>query len=623
MSITSNFPAIKPSLLLDFANTKQQEPRITFTRASTATYYGTQTAKAEENLLAYSQEFDQGGTWGLVNATVTANTEAAPDGTTTAETLADNATDGVHLCSQNISLQVNTPFTFSCFLKEGTNMYAYLSIRDAATSQRYFAADFNLDIGTVRTTNAGTSGTLTSSSITSVGNGWYRCVITGEVAAVGSMRAVIGVSDGTTAFNTLGAISYIGTGTTIFAWGAQLEQRSAVSAYTPTTTASITNYIPQLLTAASGVARFDNNPTTFESLGLEIEENRTNLMTYSEQFDNAAWTKTSSTITANTVVSPDGALTSDKLIVDSGVAFGSGFTRQNVSKAASAITYTSTVYAKAGEFNRVRCLCRDSASSANSASVTISLVDGSVVVAATAAGTFTSASSSTTSVGNGWYRISLTFTSGTETTIWGGSYTPYDSVATQGNGYSGIYIWGAQLEAGAFATSYIPTVASQVTRAADTANMTGTNFSSWFNQGEGTMYAEGKSVDSISGTTARRFAEVNDGSTSNLMSIEFRTTTQSRFTVTVSDTGQASVTSGGTINQFSKIAGAYAVNNFAFCANGTLGTPDTSGAVPVVTQLSIGNRSSNINTATINGTIKKIAYYPLAATSAQLQGLTS
>jgi len=191
----------------------------------------------------------------------------------------------------------------------------------------------------------------------------------------------------------------------------------------------------------------------------------TNLLTYSEQFDNAAWTKSSATITANTIVAPDGATTVDKLIVDNGVALGSGFTRQNVSKAASAITYTSTVYAKAGEFNRVRCLCRDAVTSANSASVTISLVDGSVVVAAAATGTFTSASSSATSVGNGWYRIALTFTSGTETTIWGGGYIPSDSVATQGNGTSGIFIWGAQLNVGATPAAYLQTVATAVTTA--------------------------------------------------------------------------------------------------------------------------------------------------------------
>jgi hypothetical protein len=61
-----------------------------------------------------------------------------------------------------------------------------------------------------------------------------------------------------------------------------------------------------------------------------------------------------------------------------------------------------------------------------------------------------------------------------------------------------IYAWGAQVEAGAFATSYIPTVASQVTRSADSAVMTGTNFSSWYNASEGTFYCEAATVDIVS-----------------------------------------------------------------------------------------------------------------------------
>lgn len=171
----------------------------------------------------------------------------------------------------------------------------------------------------------------------------------------------------------------------------------------------------------------------------------------------------------------------------------------------------------------------------------------------------------------------------------------------------------------AFASSYIKTEASQVTRAADAASMTGTNFSIWYNQAEGTLYAEGKSVNAITGTTARRYAEINDGTGNNIISVEFRNTTQSRFNVTNS----ALITSGGTIDQFSKIAGAYAVDNFAFCANGTLGTSDTSGTVPVVTQLSIGNRADLSNAATINGTLKKIAYYPIRVSNTNLQALTS
>ena len=613
MSITSNFPAIKPTLLLDFANTKQLDPRITFTRASTATYYGTQTAKAEENLLLQSQDFATTWTTTSLNATITANTTAAPDGTTTADTLTDDATNGIHRVSQTVTTSNTLQMVYSVFAKYST--MRWISISAATGTGTWAGAKFDVQNGVLGSTSQqGTGFTANSSSITSVGNGWYRCVLVYTAGASGSTSMLVsGATDGTT-FTTSqrGSEVYIGSGSAVFLWGAQLEQRSAVTAYTVTTTQSITNYIPQLLTAASGVARFDNNPTTFESLGLLIEEGRTNLVTYSEQFDNAAWTKGAATITANTIVAPDGTLIGDKMVEDTA---NNTHLVQQAPSYTSGTAYTYSVFAKAAE--RTFLQLRVSASSQFSASFNLSTGVASQLASGTTA--------AITSVGNGWYRCSITFTA-TATAVGASRIGLLSNETTQnytGDGYSGIYIWGAQLEAGAFATSYIPTVASQVTRAADAASMTGTNFSSWYNVAEGTLYAEGKSVDSISGTTARRYAEVNDGSTSNIMSIEFRTTTQSRFTVTVSDTSQATVTSGGTINQFSKIAGSYAVNNFAFCANGALGTSDTSGTVPIVTQLNIGSRSDNSAASTINGTIKKIAYYPLAATPAQLQGLTS
>ena len=84
MTIQQNYPSTKPALLLDFANTKKLDPRITFTRASTATYYdGKTNAKAEENLLVRSQEFDN-AIWAKTTTTVTTNSFVAPDTTASA-----------------------------------------------------------------------------------------------------------------------------------------------------------------------------------------------------------------------------------------------------------------------------------------------------------------------------------------------------------------------------------------------------------------------------------------------------------------------------------------------------------------------------------------------------------
>jgi hypothetical protein len=192
----------------------------------------------------------------------------------------------------------------------------------------------------------------------------------------------------------------------------------------------------------------------------------TNLLTYSEQFDNAAWVKTSTTIQANAITAPDGTNTGDKASVDNAVLFSNSSVRSaNVSKSAVATTYTATIYAKAGERNRILFQVRDAATSANNAVVAFSLIDGAIVLAASSAGTFTAASaSSATAVGGGWYRCNLTFTSGTETALMF-IVAVRDSTATTGDGTSGIFIWGAQLNTGATPAAYLQTVATAVTTA--------------------------------------------------------------------------------------------------------------------------------------------------------------
>ena len=628
MSITSNFPAIKPTLLLDFANTKQLDPRITFTRASTASYYGTQTAKAEENLVVQSQDFIT--TWANSNSTTTANTTVAPDGTTTADTLTDNAVNNAHNTNQSPVLIAGTVYTWSLFLKASTNNFAIVTLTNPTTVQNGISAVVDLSTGAITQTATGTNATFTSSSITSVGNGWYRVSITGSSVA-GFNRAEVGLaplSVGNT-FSSSQRIAYIGTGTSIFLWGAQLEQRSSMTAYTPTTTQTITNYIPQLLTAASGVPRFDHNPTTFESLGLLIEEQRTNLVTYSEQFDNAAWTKTRCSITPNTIVAPDGALTGDKLVEDN--TAGNHSVRNATSVTiTSGTTLTATVYAKLAEGTFVAVGIGDGGTT-NISRTTFNLSDGSMTGSVTAAANVSAPIPVMTSVGNGWYRCAVTATVTGVTTAQQWLHKGQNStgnVSYTGDGYSGIYIWGAQLEAGAFATSYIPTVASQVTRAADAASMTGTNFSSWYNQSEGTIYAEGFLNNSaVTGAQIRRFVEINDASSSNKITFGRAADVNAALRVIYTVSGvNLNGTNGQPVpNVFpsAKVAVAYKAADYAFSPNGAPVTTSTAANVPVVNRLDIGSDVSNAATGSANGTIKKIAYYPLRVTNAQLQALTS
>ena len=429
MSIAQNFPNLKPSLLLDFSNTEALDPRITFARASTATYYGTQTAKAEENLLLYSQEFDNASGWSTSNASVVADVETAPDGTLTADKLVENTNTSSHTVNASgVSLTSGLAYTFSVFAKKGerTIIRPLLPATSFSGVIESRGAWFDLDAGVLLSQGEA----VISASISALPNGWYRVSITGTCVSSGSGGFILGLSTGDE------VSSYTGDGTSgLFLWGAQLEQRDAVTAYTPTTDQPITNYIPVLETAASGVARFDHNPTTFESLGLLIEESRSNLILQSEDFS-TTWAATRSTVATNQVVAPSGALTAD--ILQDSTDNDTHFVSQSVTTTAVAITFS--VYAKAAGRNFVTLTINDSGNVARTTFYNLST--GAVGT------TGTGITASVVSVGNGWYRCIATVgtaLAGSNPCVIG-TASADNTASYAGNGFSGVAIWGAQVE---------------------------------------------------------------------------------------------------------------------------------------------------------------------------------
>ena len=189
-----------------------------------------------------------------------------------------------------------------------------------------------------------------------------------------------------------------------------------------------------------------------------------------------------------------------------------------------------------------------------------------------------------------------------------------DSLGTAlaGDGVSGFYIWGAQLEAGSFATSYIPTISGTVSRAADQASITGTNFSSWYNQSEGSLYCEG---DTKTASTVAAYAALNDTSYNMYYRLgrNYANLANGSTTVTL-DVG---ATSGKKL-AMSAIAGA-----FKFTADGSIAVSSSLvTTMPAPTQMVIGNLMQSNTGSNINGHIKKLSYYPKALSSIELQGLT-
>jgi hypothetical protein len=345
--------------------------------------------------------------------------------------------------------------------------------------------------------------------------------------------------------------------------------------------------------------------------GLLVEESRTNLLPYSEDFADVSWIKVNATITSNAIIAPDGTLTGDKLVEDTANTFH-GVTKSILKPS---VNPTITIYAKAAGRDWLYLAPFPSTPNdfTNDARAFFDVANGVV-------GTVTRGTASITHVGNGWYRCSLTMSQMTSSLSTGLTFQAITAIANgtqsyQGNGTSGVYIWGAQLEAGAFATSYIPTEAVAVTRNADVATMTGTNFSDWYNASEGTFVFQGSVMALVFGA---RLLGVSDGTNTNRM--EFLNNTAEGKLRFFSSGGVASDTLNAmTPNVLFGGVGAYKLNNYAFALNGGAIVSDTLATVPTVNQLRIGYATS---AGSLNGHMNKIMYFPQRLTNAEVQSFS-
>jgi len=206
------------------------------------------------------------------------------------------------------------------------------------------------------------------------------------------------------------------------------------------------------------------NPKSYDS--------RENLLLFSEQANDANWGKGELTVSADVVASPLGTGTADKL-VESTTVGAYHYRNQGVAKPAVATTYTYSVYVK----NAGRgALGLRIDSSGNGAVVTYNLTTGAQILVPGTYGTFTNASSTITNVGDGWWRISLTVTSDTATLIYVQEYLyslAASSIVYTGDGTSGVYVWGAQLEQGSVVSSYAITTATNITRSTTWLDISG------------------------------------------------------------------------------------------------------------------------------------------------------
>jgi hypothetical protein len=374
--------------------------------------------------------------------------------------------------------------------------------------------------------------------------------------------------------------------------------------FTRASTATRVNASGLIETVASGVPRLDYLGSTCPKLLLEPQ--RTNKWFYSEQFDNAEWLMTDITVTANAIASPDGTSTADK-ITDTAV------NNEHRFRATTALFTVTTanfsIFAKAAEYSKFAI-----ANLSTSQYVKFDLSAGNVISTGT---DFSNAKIE--NFGNGWYRLSATTTGAGNTYGYGLLNDAGDFVFT-GTGTKGVYIWGAQAEEAAYATSYIPTLGTSVTRVADAAYKTG--ISSLIGQTEGTMFIDtqvGDETDEVYGwLQASLSGNPNDSIQIN------RATTAVQCQVYTGSSATGLITGGSiTTGQRIKIAVGYKQNDVVLYLNGTQIGVDTSTNIPTCAVFQLGAYPPLLSDYTNNGGIKQALLFKTRLTNAQLAELTT
>ena len=398
---------------------------------------------------------------------------------------------------------------------------------------------------------------------------------------------------------------------------AQLETGDIATDYIPTTAAAVTvgpiANLPRLDYTGGGCPK------------LLMEPTRTNLVTFSEQFNNAAWVKNSSTVTANSATSPDGYINADNFI-DTAVV-DSHTVNASISIATSSIISISCYLKQnTSRYGGLRLFVPTNGVGVGRFSIVIDLQTGIITSTLTSGETILNLSYSVVYAGNGWYRAIISGTSPVGTAV----LSPWIATnATPINGgfafenYLGtgrsIYLYGAQLEAGSYATSYIPTWNASVTRNADISVKTG--ITSLIGQTEGTLF-----IDFNATQTASLNSEfsISDGTTGNAIRLRQNTSNFLQAVVSLSGTPVVSISTTSEITKGSryKMAISYQLNNFAFYVNGSQIGLDALGGVPACSQ--IQNTSGAGSTSSdFNGALNQILLFKTRLLNADLATLTT
>jgi hypothetical protein len=426
-------------------------------------------------------------------------------------------------------------------------------------------------------------------------------------------------NDGTPAFLAYSAKTYLG-GIAPYHWLDFINNRALYAGADVGTVAGGTGYT--FTRASDGYyTNSDGTLTNFASgaprrgdRGVLIEGARTNLCLRSEEFDNGAWTKTDITVTANNTSAPDGATTAD--LLTEGSAGTASLAKSSAITVVSGSTYTTTVFIKRSAVVQwVRFIAADTGGIGNGVQGWFDIQNGVLGTFSTRGTGWTAVSRAITAFANGWYRLTLVYTTGAVTQNILLNSTSADNNATRVAG-SAYWLWGFQDELGAFPSSPIITVAAAATRAADVLTYTaGVSYplSMWVETGD------------VSGPTTGYQFQIYDGA--NQEALIYKTGAQFWGYVVSGGAAQADQQIGTPANFTNTNRAAWRVqtNDMRGALNGTLGFADTSGVLPVsAATIAVGsNRGIGPEAYFAFGYIRRLAVVSSAVSDAQLQSMTS
>ncbi|MFA6109945.1 MAG: LamG domain-containing protein [Candidatus Latescibacterota bacterium] len=538
-------------------------------------------ARRVENLISNSEAFDN---WGVTTTSVVSNVDIAPDGTLTADRITFPSG-----CSNIYNTRTLSPGTY------------VLSVYAKTDSMSNFILQaFNT-----------TDGSRTSSVMTTTSN-WKR------------FKWTITVTNTETVFVYLSnSCAYVGS---ILAWGYQVENVTGQANQNPSEylSTNVKTSAPYHGANVDGVKYFTtyNGNTTAsnvvtEAVGAAIpdatlhgyvaEGARTNLVLQSGAFDNASWLKSNVTATADATVAPSGASTADTLTENTSANVVHFVSPSNYTGSAQTMSYS--FYAKANGITRLEII-----SSSDVLGIGFNLTTGTVVPGTYVAGQGTG---TIVNVGNDWYRCTFTWAyTGVATSLRIVLHNG-TSVTYTGDGTSGIYLWGAQLEAGSFASSYIPTTTASVTRNADVLRypLLGSN------QG-GSMYFESNLTNKSIGGFEGFLSWSSATDLTNYFGIVHHSNTKLYLANAVGGVSQGSVGFGANYTNGSrKVAVSFKTDSLKYYESGALIQTDTSATIPTnLALVSVGMRSDSVQ---LYGAIRNVRLWKKALSDGQLTELTS